>query len=192
MNPVHSTLTDPRTGEPLRAIGYSQRSGRPIWPVMGASPDDPSSPEAKAGGKEGDTPKTFTQEELDRIVGERVQRERQTVEAKYKDYPDLKKQAEGARTAEQQIADLQNVVAQTQQEALRARVQASFGISDEDAELYLTGTDKETLERQAKRLKELADERVRAGGRVPGEGGNGRPVVTEEKAVVRTLFGSHG
>lgn len=38
--PVHATLVHPHTGKPLQAIGY-RRDGRPIWPVMGASPDDP-------------------------------------------------------------------------------------------------------------------------------------------------------
>lgn len=37
-------------------------------------------------------------------------------------------------------------------EGLRFRVAAKFGISDEDAELFLTGTDEETLRKQAERL----------------------------------------
>lgn len=36
--------------------------------------------------------------------------------------------------------------------ALRWRIAAKHGISDEDAELFLTGTDEETLTRQAERL----------------------------------------
>jgi hypothetical protein len=38
--PTHPTVLDPRTGEPLRAIAVL--NGRPLWPVMGASPDDVS------------------------------------------------------------------------------------------------------------------------------------------------------
>jgi hypothetical protein len=38
--PLHPYLTHPRTGERLRAIGFTRRG--PIWPQMGASPDDPS------------------------------------------------------------------------------------------------------------------------------------------------------
>ena len=41
-------------------------------------------------------------------------------------------------------------------EALRWRIAAKHGISDEDAELFLTGSDEETLARQAERFKELA------------------------------------
>jgi len=33
--PVHPTLRDPRTGEPLRALGFFR--GRPLWPIMGGS-----------------------------------------------------------------------------------------------------------------------------------------------------------
>ncbi len=39
---------------------------------------------------------------------------------------------------------------------MRWRIAAKHGISDEDAELFLTGSDEETLARQAERFKELA------------------------------------
>jgi hypothetical protein len=37
-------LLDPRTGQRLRPLGVTPK-GRIIWPMLGASPDDPSSPE---------------------------------------------------------------------------------------------------------------------------------------------------
>lgn len=37
--PLHPYLTHPRTGERMRAIGSTRRG--PIWPQLGASPDDP-------------------------------------------------------------------------------------------------------------------------------------------------------
>jgi hypothetical protein len=37
--PLHPHLTHPRTGERLSAIGVTRRG--PIWPQLGASPDDP-------------------------------------------------------------------------------------------------------------------------------------------------------
>jgi len=46
--------------------------------------------------------------------------------------------------------------AHAEAEALRWRIAARNGISDEDAELFLTGSDEETLARQAERFKELA------------------------------------
>lgn len=39
--PTHPTLIHPTTGLPLRAVGL-RRDGRAIWPVLGASSDDPS------------------------------------------------------------------------------------------------------------------------------------------------------
>lgn len=41
--PLHPTLVHPHTGEPLQAIGL-RRNGTPIWPIMGASEDDPAPP----------------------------------------------------------------------------------------------------------------------------------------------------
>ncbi|GAA3455885.1 hypothetical protein GCM10018962_77190 [Dactylosporangium matsuzakiense] len=40
--PTHPTLRHPRTGEPLRAIGYGRRG--PIWPVLGGDGTDPTPP----------------------------------------------------------------------------------------------------------------------------------------------------
>jgi hypothetical protein len=42
---THPSLSHPHTGEPLRAVGF-RANGTPIWPILGASPDD--------GGGEGD------------------------------------------------------------------------------------------------------------------------------------------
>ncbi len=44
--PSHPYLTHPRTGERLRAIGFTRRG--PIWPQLGASPDDPPADPAGA------------------------------------------------------------------------------------------------------------------------------------------------
>jgi len=129
---------------------------------------DSPTPEAPEGGG-GEKPtgdQTFTQSDVDRIVKERVQRER----AKFADYDDLKAKAEGAKTAEEQIADLQREIAATKHEALKRRVQAKHGISDEDAELFLTGSDEESLMAQAKRLADRESERKKNGNRVPREG----------------------
>ena len=41
-------------------------------------------------------------------------------------------------------------------EALRWRIAAKHGISDEDAETFLTGSDEESLTKQAQRLASLA------------------------------------
>lgn len=104
--PVH-----PRTG--LTAIGIGKRG--PIWPVMGASPDDPSNDDhddtaSGASGSGGSTEKKFSQADLDRIVGERVGQER----AKYPDYDKYKADSselagikDADKTDDQRFADLQ-------------------------------------------------------------------------------------
>ena len=58
----------------------------------------------------------LTQADVDKIVKERVARER----AKFADYDELKARAEGAKTVEQQLADLKAQNAQALAEACRA------------------------------------------------------------------------
>ena len=81
-------------------------------------------------------------------------------------------------------------------EALRYRIAAKHQISDEDAELFLTATDEETLTRQAERLAERTkassdDSRSSNGLFVPGEGqsSNATPLNSSalEDAVKRKL-----
>lgn len=58
---------------------------------------------------------------------------------------------------------------QAEAEALKWRIAAKHGISDEDADLFLTGSDEDTLTRQAERFKELASKPTK-GTVVPGVG----------------------
>lgn len=58
--------------------------------------------------------------------------------------------------AQKQAADAQETAAEATAEALRYRVAAKHSISDEDAALFLTGTDEETLTKQAQRLTDRA------------------------------------
>jgi hypothetical protein len=88
--------------------------------------------------------------------------------------------------AQKAAADAQALADQATAEALRLRVAAKHGISDEDADLFLTGTDPETLERQAARL---ADRTATAGPRPDlsqgSKGGDGS--VSKETAFVNFL-----
>lgn len=54
--------------------------------------------------------------------------------------------------AQREAKEAQEAAAKATTEALRFRVAAKHGISDEDADLFLHGTDAETLERQAAAL----------------------------------------
>jgi hypothetical protein len=100
-----------------------------------------------------------TQADLDKVVGDRVARER----AKFADYSDLKAKAAKLDEIEQanrteadkaadRLAKLEERATKAERDALRSRIQARHAISDEDAELFLTGADEETLTKQAERL----------------------------------------
>lgn len=54
--------------------------------------------------------------------------------------------------AQKAAKDAQEAAAKATTEALRLRVAAKHGISDEDADLFLTGSDQETVEKQAAAL----------------------------------------
>jgi len=48
MTKHHARLTHPHTGAPIRPLGF-RRNGAPIWPILGASPDDEGGDEDTAG-----------------------------------------------------------------------------------------------------------------------------------------------
>lgn len=137
----------------------------PNTPAPKETPPEPTPPN--------DEPKTVTL--TTKQLAERLER------AKPADYDDLKAKAakldeieaankseiekatEKATTAEQRAA-------RAEAEALRWKVAAKHGVSDEDAELFLTGTDEATLTKQAERLSERASDRKKSGNVVPKEG----------------------
>lgn len=134
---------------------------------------------------------TFTQADVDRIVAERLKRERETTKAKYADYDDLKQKAEGAKSADDRIAELERSIEKATHEALKRRVQAAHGISDEDADLFLTGSDEDALNAQAKRLADRESERKSKGNHVPREGET--PTAKSDDSLrefTRSLFAS--
>jgi hypothetical protein len=133
---------------------------------------------------------TFTQTDVDRIVADRLKREREATKAKYADYDDLKVRAGEKATADERIAALETALQSSTHEALKRRVQAAHGISDEDADLFLLGTDEDTLTAQAKRLAERDSDRKKNGNHVPREGNNPKPGDDPEREFARQLFSS--
>lgn len=149
--------------------------------------DPATDPESGAGGG---TDQTFTQADVDRIVAERLKREREATKTKYADYDELKAKAEGAKTAEDRIADLEKSIEAANREAMRRRVQAAHGISDEDADLFLTGTDEDSLTAQAKRLADRETERKRKNNVSPREGNTPQGGNDAMREFTRGLFAS--
>lgn len=165
---------------------------------------------APEGGNEensGETPaadefKAITsQDDLNKVIDERLKRER----AKYADYKDLKakaakadeyeaaNQTEAEKTAKR-IADLEAELSGARSESLRLKVATEHGITDaDDIDLFLTGTDEETLTKQAKRLVARESDRKKTGNHVPREGST--PTSGEgatERKFARNLFAAEG
>lgn len=86
----------------------------------------------------------------ERNLRQQLEKALSAAEAKLKEHEDAKLgEVERLQKQAQEAAD---EVVKARQEALRFRIAAQFGISDEDAELFLTGTDEETVKKQAERL----------------------------------------
>jgi hypothetical protein len=159
---------------------------------MSESTTETTTTETKAGGKP--TEGALTQADVDAAVEKIAAKiradEREKVSKKYADYDELKKKAEGSATAEEKLAKLQADLEETQREALKRRVQAAHKISDEDADLFLTGSDEESLTAQAKRLAEREAARTTKGNRVPGEGRTQtKPGDDPMRVFTREVFG---
>lgn len=163
-------------------------------------PDEPTTPAA------GDEPNVeefkpiTSQEDLNRLIGDRVARER----AKFADYREVKAKAAKLDELEAQnktesektndrIAQLERELESTRTTALRSRIQAKYGIDDEDADLFLTGSDEDALTKQAERLASRAADRKKQGPHVPKQGTDTTsPKPDEMRDSVRSLFGKTG
>lgn len=95
--------------------------------------------------------KTFTQQEVDRIVSERLAR----VKSQFADYDDLKSRAEAADNLQNQVEELNGKLTEADKRAsdaelssLRVKVSAEHGVPLS----ALTGSDEESLVEQAKGL----------------------------------------
>lgn len=140
------------------------------------TPTDPSTPD---GGAPDSTPKpqetAFSQADVDRIVRERLA---QQAKNKFGDYDDLKSKAGNALTLEERLAEMETRTAAAESAALRASVAAEFGISTKkgpkgepsDADLFLTGADRDILTAQAQRLAGREEDRKKQGNFAPKEG----------------------
>lgn len=148
--------------------------------------DNPN-PTPNPGGGDNPPADTFTQADVDRIVADRLKREREKITARYSDYDDLKAKAEGAKTAEDRIAELEQKYQAAETARLRSDIAAAHGISAEDRDLFLTGTDEDTLKAQAQRLADRASDR-KSTIPAPREGDNPRPGEDEMRSFARNLF----
>lgn len=132
--------------------------------------------------------KTFTQDEVNQLVGQARTDERRKVSAKYADYDDLKTKAGTAEIAEERIATLEREVAATRTEAIRAKYAADV---PESLRPLLTATTDDDLKAQRDLILQGVSDRKKQGNVVPTEGGNQNPgdSKSDERDFVRGLFG---
>ena len=157
----------------------------------------------EGGNNSGETPAAdefkaiASQDELNKVINDRLQRER----AKYADYKDLKAKAEqfdaiekasqtDAERAAARIQELEAELSTTRRDSLRLKIASDHGITDaDDIDLFLTGTDEETLTKQAKRLADREADRKKQGNHVPREGNNlGNGKTSDLRQFAQNLF----
>ena len=155
----------------------------------GSGDGDGSSGDGDEGGKgKGGSEQSFTQADVDRIVADRLKRERETTKTKYADYDDLKARAGQATTLEERVAAMEERATKAEAEALRAKYAADV---PEKLRPLLTGTTDEELKAQRDLLVEGESERKKRGNHVPDEGNNPKAKSgrEEDRTFVRELFG---
>jgi hypothetical protein len=97
--------------------------------------------------------------------------------------------SEAQKTADRLAAAEKDAV-EARREALRMRVASKHSISEEDADLFLTGADEATLTKQAERLAGREADRKKQGNHVPREGGTIKASAhSDEREIARQLFG---
>ena len=166
---------------------------------MSTEPITPTTPNTPDGVTPEGAPKpqetTFSQADVERIVRERLT---QQAKNKFGDYDDLKTKAGESQTLEQRVKDMETRATNAEKASLRASVAAEFGISTKkgpkgepsDADLFLTGSDVDTLTAQAQRLAGREEDRKKQGNFAPKEGTTPKGATnTDEREFVKGLFG---
>lgn len=132
---------------------------------------------------------TFTQEDVDRIVRDRVQRER----SKFADYDALKAKVGEAQTAEEKaearIKDAEQRAAELEAANDRKGVALEFQLTSEDAGLLDHLTDIDAMRALAQRLARQAQEDAKRAPYLPDAGANPRPARDDNSAFLRGLMG---
>jgi hypothetical protein len=104
---------------------------------------------------EGETPESFDAEYVAKLRKEAA-KYRTEAKANAEAAKKLAEIEDASKTEQERqaarLAELEDEAKRARSEALRFKIASKFGVSDEDADLFLTGTDEETLTKQAERL----------------------------------------
>ncbi len=138
----------------------------------------------------GDEPKTFTQDEVNKLIGATRTEERRKASEKFGDYDALKAEVQGKKTIEERFAEMERKYQQSEANTLRLRVAGDYGISTKrgddgepsDAEMFLTGNDEESLVKQAKRYADRLAEKAQA----EADRKKNNPIVSKEGTSTKT------
>lgn len=128
----------------------------------------------------------FTQADVDRIVRDRVKRERD----KFADYDDLKEAAGEKATLEEKLTaanEAVDAIPSKVSESLRAHLVELHDVDEETADLFLTASEPERLLKQMSAL--LKHRRPQRSNQVPNEGPNPRPERDDRRAFADFLTG---
>ena len=98
-----------------------------------------------------------------------------------------KSQMSDLEKAQALAQEQQKAAEQARAEALRWRIAAKHGISDEDAETFLTGADEDTLTRQAQRLAALNTAAPATPKPDRSQGGSGAPLALNSDGLEEAL-----
>jgi hypothetical protein len=145
--------------------------------------------------------KTFTQEEFDAALRDAVTAEvektaakiradeRKKVSEKFADYDDLKAKAEGAKTLEDRVAEIERQAKESEDRATRAEVANAKGLTATQAK-RLVGATREELEADADELLKDIGAQTKQGNHVPREGKNppSSTAAGDEREFARNLF----
>ena len=127
---------------------------------------------------------SFSQDDVNRIVQDRLQRERE----KYADYDDLKTAAERAQELEEQTQELTAKVAEFESKEEHRKLVADVAETAGVPAGVLKGDTKEELEAHAEALKEILQNTT--GPVIPGQEKRPHKVEeSDERKTVRKLFG---
>jgi hypothetical protein len=145
------------------------------------TPNEPTGDEGK-----------FTQADVDaaveKIAAKIRAEERRKVSEKFADYDDLKAKAEGAKTLEDRVAEIERQARESEERALRAEVANAKGLTPTQAKRLVGGT-REELEADADELLADIGTQKKNGNHVPREGKNPKSGKTDELSeFTRGLF----
>ena len=141
-----------------------------------------ATPEVEQDGLDEGGKKALTAERQARKAAENAQKalQAQLDEMKRAGLSDLER-------AQAAAADAQKAAEQATADALRWRIAARHGISDEDAETFLTAADEATLTRQAERLASMAAASPTTPKPDRTQGGSGQPAALNSDGLEDAL-----